>query len=795
MSHLFAICKDAVCVAEDTCVAFYAPKNLKKFRVERLSGRRIAGLYIVKAAKGEMHLHVIDAEANWFLISLSKVELLSSSSIKMVNESTVTTGNKPIVSARRGFTVNKNLINEHGILEAHFHEAGGELHCVLLTMGGVYEASLRDTAVISAEYIITFRTSLRDCTMVTGRSTGLVLVGQRGEKWAQYSLYGEREKQNCRQLLLPIQMQSMACNPITNSVAVGGIRGELIIYPSVTDDHHFSDHWHHTPLTALSFSVDGNSLYSAARESIMLVWNLSSYTFRKIGCSLGLVRSIVPSCSNGSQLLMACAESTLATLDLLQMRVEKSIDGVQWSTSEACSGLVVGNWMGQTAVVLTGLPNVVRICDPFSQQALYSLHISSQMETIPAPPRHGIQHVGFFNGNRTIVTYEEFRGTTLPPLLRFWVYDASVKRHVESQTIYSPHCSRILALQTDNVHGRVFTLSANSMKCWGEAKEDVNNAYATATEQKGWINKSSSSTPSRLVHDLILSQDASLCLVSDDNIHIYSTANLRPGEKWHRVITLTQSTCLSPLRDLQLLNESRTVVARDEAHVYFWSLNAPHQSAIVWETKKHSISALCSYGATSVLIATDDGSLSELCGSSDKMGKELGHASSVTPHRITLLKSLPGPDKERVAVVDDVSGFRVLHISLKKNKQQQGEEEKHAAKVEVVNFNGVSKHVVSQQDDEKSLQHFFHDVYRIAKRGNKFKNNHIGERDNDGDKNEDYDDDDNNNEESFSLNNAVRAAAAKKWLAGVLADSAYTAPPMSCVLSLYLKKRAGIPTL
>ncbi|ESL06222.1 hypothetical protein TRSC58_06106 [Trypanosoma rangeli SC58] len=770
LSHLLAVCKDAVCVAEDYGVAFYAPKNLKKFCVESLSGARVVGLYVSASAGGEMHLHVVDAEANWFLISLAHVEVRASSSIKWGRDFLPEPGNRPVVSSRRGLIDRNRKQREGDILEAHFHEARGELHCVLLTTTGVYEASLRDTSLIRAEPIISFSIALRDCTMATGRSTGLVLVGQRGGKWAQYSLYGNRDVHNPRQLLLPISIQSLTCNPVCNSVAVGGTRGELMVFPSVTESHHFSDHWHHTPLTALRFSVDGNSLFSGARESVMLVWNMSSYAYKKIGCSLGPIRCIMPSSSCGSQLVLVCAESTLATLDLRQMRVERSIEGVQWSTGEVCSGLVVGRWMGQTAVILTGLPNVLRVCDPFTQQSLYSLHISSQMETIPIPPRHGIQHVGLLNDNRTIVTYEEFACTSLSPLLRFWAYDTDSKQHVEVQTIYSPHSSCVIALQTDEVRGRVFTLCANTMKCWGEVSEDVNDAYATG--QKSWVNKSSSATPSHLVQDMILSTDGSLCFVSDDSVHIYSIANVYPGQPWHRLLTLTQLVSLVPLRELQLLNGNRVVVAHDETRVYFWSLVAPHQPAVVWKADPANVRAMCSCSATSVLVATSDGGVRELCGAGQQMGEQLSrHVSAAIPQRITFMRCLPGAGKERVAVVDEVSGFRVLHFALEATNTKKGTEGQ--AKQDgmwVGQLEGSSGLAPSVDVHEKQVGHFFHDVAHANKPLD------VGR-------------------EASSLRAARRATEAKKWLGEVLADSAYTAPPMSSVLSSYLKKRSGIPTL
>lgn len=49
-AHLLAHCQEALCVAEDTAVAFYGAKTLRKFRVERFNGARICGLYIQSIA-------------------------------------------------------------------------------------------------------------------------------------------------------------------------------------------------------------------------------------------------------------------------------------------------------------------------------------------------------------------------------------------------------------------------------------------------------------------------------------------------------------------------------------------------------------------------------------------------------------------------------------------------------------------------------------------------------------------------------------------------------------------------
>nr|CCC95425.1 unnamed protein product [Trypanosoma congolense IL3000] len=753
--HLLAFTSDAVCVAEEFGVAFYAPKTLKKFRVERLNGRRIAGIYAVVVPNGESHLHVVDVEANWFLISLARIEVMSSSTIELRGERGVHSEESAL-----------SLSEREGLLEAHFHEAGGVLHCVVLTRRGVYEACLKDTNRIVADNIISLPAGAKNCCVALGKTSGLVIVYGRGGKWSQYSHYEERKPEHVKQLDLNINIQSVAVSPVSRRVAVGGTRGELVVYPSDPQDKYFSDHWHHTPLTALSFSVDGNSLYSGAREAMMLVWNMSSFAHKKIRCGLGPIKCIITPTHRASQVLLACADSTLATLDLLQMQVEKFIEGVQWSTDECCSGLVVGRWQGQPAVILTGLPNVVRVCDPFTQQAIYSLHISSQMETIPSPPRYGIQYVGLLNNNRTLVTYEEFCGVSLPPLLRFWVFVPALKRHQESLTICSPHNSGILALRTDETYQRVFTLSTDSMKCWAQLDEDLN--YIHAVGRKTWGNQSSSKTPSLLVEDLILSNDGSLCFVSDDNVHVYSTASLHPGQAWQRILTLTQNSSHAPLRNLTLLHECQVLVASDHERVYFWSLASPQSHATTWKAEENDgVTALCGFSAKSVLVATESGGMWEL-GALDAngAGRVLGHIPDASPHRINFMKSLSLPQQpDRVAVVDSVSGFRVLHVAMEEAKQ-----------VRVEQFQGDASMKARAAYDERErhmlLRSFFHDAPQRAGSPNGL----------------------NEGDASGSIDRALKVADAQKWLAGVLADSAYTAPPMSTLLSSYLQKRAGVST-
>lgn len=786
LSHLFAHCDDALCVAEDTAVAFFAPKTLKKFRVERFSGARVSGLYIQRVGRANV-LHVIDSEGNWFVVGLKDLTLASSATIHMPTGEAAVAAGKPVIASRRARQQgsSNDLATAAGISEAHFHEVEGVLRCALLTATGVWEVVLLTSAAqnLAATPVIVFPVAMEDCLLAVGQRTGVVCVAQKGQRWLQFSTLEGRiaaagavtdaQQQlagpNTRRVL-HIAVESVSCSPVSDSVAVGGGRGELMVFPSIADPHFFSDHWHHTALTALSFTVDGTSLLTGARESVLLVWNLDTYTHRKISCNLGPIRCVVPSSSTGSTLLLACGVATLGTIDLLQMRLQAAVEGIEWSSGQSCRGLVVDTWMGRPTVVLTGLPNVLRLCDPLTQQAVYSLHISSQMETIPSPPRHGIQFAGMLKEGRVIVTYESFPLTALPAMLRFWVYDAAKKQHVEAQTIYKPHDSEVVALQVDKTNSRVFTLSRDDMKCWTEVLEDPNDALNT--RRRSWRNQSTSPASSSAVASLALSADGSLCLVADDSVHVYSVADCRPGERWQEVFTLCQSAGTAPLKDVAVFSDSVNVqegsvavVARDEERAYLWNLVKPDETAVVFEAATSAsagatITALCRYTEDSILVARSNLSFVALSCKAAELGKVVGEVQAAVTHPVVLMAPIPGTGN-RIAVVDTASGFRVLNVSV---AAKTLEEERFTGK-------GLRASDADGGDDAgaASLNRYFNDL-EIAD----------GAGDGRG-----------QTDAAARLGDAARTARAGTWLREVLHEPAYTAPSMSSVLSLYMKRRSG----
>eukprot|EP00796_Vickermania_ingenoplastis_P008384 gene8384-5872_t len=750
-THLFAHCSDGVCVAEDSNVAFFAPKTLKKFRVQGFSGSRICGLHIQPTPKGNV-LHVVDAHLNWYIVSLKKVVVEHSTRLLFP---AADPGSKSM----------------HGVIScemAHFYEMDDQLYGVLLTQDGLFEVLLAGGAVPETPVASNVRKLLPrelcangDVLLAVGQRSGLVVVGQRGSRTLVYSTHGDRRASPSpttggvyKERSLSVDPHSVACSPTGERVAVGGARGELAVFPSIRDAHYFSDHWHHTPLRALAFSTDGASLVTGAQEEVLLVWNMASYDHRKVRVpALGPIRCIVPSSTVGSTLLVASAASTLSTVDLLEMKLEHSVEGVEWTADHACVGFFFSQWMGQTVAVLTGLPNALRLVDPLTQQSVYSLHVSSQMEALPCPPRRGIQFAAVLREGKTIVTYEVFAGTVLPPQLCFWSYDGVQRQHLLAQTIYSPHDCEVVAMKPDIAHQRLFTMSTDTIKCWVEALEDATSAIATGPH-RSWRNQSTTPTPSHAVQSMILSSDGSLCFAADDEVHAYDIRSCAPGVSWRRVAVFTQSATRAPLRDLMLLEEKKRLCARSDSEVFAWPLTAPQGSSptVYCASGSSHLSAMAASDKDRLLAAFNDGALAELV-VRDTAVEEVHRRPAATSHPIRFLEQLPMRETH-FGVMDDVSGFRLLVVDWSEAPE---------APVPQAEFpNGLVPD--NRAAPPPQFSHFFRSATVESGAGPEA-------------------------EGEAPWSQTASAGGANRWLVDILQDAPYTAPPMSTVLSQYLDKR------
>lgn len=835
--HLFTHCSDAVCVAEDASVSFFAPKTLKKFRVESFNGARICGIYVQNSSHKGSLLHVIDAEWNWFVISLKKVVMEQSTklSVPCRKKSGVERDN-----AKGSFALNSKKKKDLSALVAHFYERESSLYSVILTPTGLYEVSLEgdmfrndnDTLHVSRCVIAKdpYRKAFTafDVLLAVGRFSGLIVLGERGGRILKYSCFEDRvsaysSRANAQEVgsngtatssspaaffpifhdrVLFLDANSVACSPTGERVAVGGARGELAIYTTIRNAHHFSDHWHHTPLRALCFSSDGASLITGAQEEVLLVWNMSSYSHRKIHkVGLSPVRSIVPSTSVESTLVIASGCSTLTTVDLIQMSVTLSAEGIEWSTDAACTGFFFTQWMGQSVVLLTGLPHVLRLTDPLTQQALHSLHLSSQMEALPSSPRHGIELAACLREGKMIVTYETFGvRTVLPPQLCFWAYDTVLREHQLVQTIHGPHDEDLVALcarestSPSPWKARLFSLSSEMMKCWCEILVDDTDSLSLSVVRSSssasalkdpiqmteWRNQSASPTPSHLVQSMVLSEDGSICFVSDDAIHLYDVRQCSPGVPWTRLKVLSQGLTRSPLRNIVLDEKEKIVYARGQMDVFAWVLGG----GILSNTPKvfrSPVKTTCmtSFNGNRLLIAGEDCSLMEVRAVlSDKKGggnndddnserrshpqdgtgsdlhfEVLSRNDSITPNPIQFMQQVPYQD-HLIGIVDGISGFRVLRIEQSRIKEEV-----------LPTDNNRDDRALTES---RKFSHFFPSI------SSSIHSYDAKER-----------------EELFAWGSLGDRKQANRWLRTVLQDAPYTAPPMSTVFSHYLEKSQG----
>jgi NET1-associated nuclear protein 1 (U3 small nucleolar RNA-associated protein 17) len=737
-SHLFAHCSAAVCVAEDSSVGFYAPKSLRKFRTEAYSDHRVVGISIT-ASEASTLLHVMDSAGVY-----SQVDIGAGFAVKATNRLVLSEGKKSRATRRAAAKMVES--DDRLVSEAHFYVAPsntsdgcvvqGALRCVVLTQGTLLDVDPIATETSSSTVQLPCAPAQVDPLVAVGSQSGVVAVSAVGASALSIVAFSARRDVS-RRTLGKLQVASIAVSGFDSAVAVGGARGELAVFPSADSPTCFSDHWHHTRLTALCFSSDGHALFTGAAESVLLQWSMRDFSFRKIGCSLGPIRAAVPSPSQPNVILVPCADSTLATVDTLQQRVVGSCEGVAWTSGE-CTGMVVASWMGQPAVVLTGMPEVVCVCDPLTRQALYSLHVTHQMETVAALPRCGITSVALLDEGRTIVTYEQYFQRALPSSLRFWSSSpataSSKVQHVEKQKIHSPHDDPVIAMLPDSKNQRVFSLSSTVVKCWSQmpVSSDVGGV------EDRWGCVSFCSAPSRAVAAMALSVDGSTLMVADDVVHVYGVSSLRPGVPWARLLVLSQAVTASPLRSLVLLEQSRAVAAFTDDGVFVWPLQShrrPQHTAF-----KAPPTAICAFTATTLLVGLQSGDVVEFEALS---GKTL---STRPAHGVPKYLSCINIGSSSVAMLDASNSLRCLSVLPNK------------LSVEIVRVQPAAHAAGGAQ--VAALSTYFRPLEAAAG--------------------------DTERDEEEATRSANAAQKSKQWLDQVLGSDGYTAPSMSTVLSSYL---------
>jgi NET1-associated nuclear protein 1 (U3 small nucleolar RNA-associated protein 17) len=313
--------------------------------------------------------------------------------------------------------------------------------------------------------------------VVVSPTTGAVGMCQKGATWIHFrERVDSQSKKNPMivDAVAPFQIQSLTLHPTQASVvAVGGIRGELGV--SVLDgkaNHFFTDHWHHTPLSALQFTSDGSTLLTAGAESTVLFWNMSNYTFSKVSCSIGPIQDMVTEsvgCKQMTNEVFVLGKlATVGVINALTRKLERVAEGIRCETgvAESLKKIVPISWKGQPAAMLVGLGETIRIVDSEAGRTVYSLHARYNMEATVSAPNVGIEEAAAIDGGNVICTYENFHSLSLPNTLRFWNFASNLNRHVETQQVTNPHPTTVIALKPLSVRKGFASLSNRILKIW-----------------------------------------------------------------------------------------------------------------------------------------------------------------------------------------------------------------------------------------------------------------------------------------------------------------------------------------
>ncbi|EPS40089.1 hypothetical protein H072_6098 [Dactylellina haptotyla CBS 200.50] len=124
---------------------------------------------------------------------------------------------------------------------------------------------------------------------------------------------------------------------IQGDVAVGDNNGQIFIYHDIlspsapTTTHNVVKsklHWHRTGVGALKYSQDGTYLISGGRETVLVIWQLSTNNRQTLPNLGAAIRNIVLSPS-GSSYALILADNSILTISTTELKPTASISGIQ----------------------------------------------------------------------------------------------------------------------------------------------------------------------------------------------------------------------------------------------------------------------------------------------------------------------------------------------------------------------------------------------------------------------------------------------------------------------------------
>lgn len=73
------------------------------------------------------------------------------------------------------------------------------------------------------------------------------------------------------------QLTCVACHPTQQVVATGDVKGRILLYHEIFEEGEPKTrlyHWHHTPVTTVTFTLSGSNFYSGGLENTLCHWDV-----------------------------------------------------------------------------------------------------------------------------------------------------------------------------------------------------------------------------------------------------------------------------------------------------------------------------------------------------------------------------------------------------------------------------------------------------------------------------------------------------------------------------------------
>ncbi|XP_031624324.1 WD repeat-containing protein 75 [Contarinia nasturtii] len=387
----------------------------------------------------------------------------------------------------------------------------------------------------------------------------------------------------------------VACHPTQQVVATGDVKGRILLYREIfrkVEPKTTLYHWHHTPVTTVTFTESGSNFYSGGLENTLCHWDIRQqkpigFVPRMQGTPVHIVigaenRKIsVATDDNGIQIFNAQNNVTAVIQNFTWIPYDKT------NIPKFPIGLKVNP--RTNSLVLNGRLGHLQFFSTYTRTLLYNLDTTAQNRlNIEAEKILYNLYVSHASLNEDWLATAEILDDhehTIECRLKFWKFDDALQKYSLNTQIELPHENGVRTLEFSTLHSVDNLLCASSgeydVKIW--ALEDSPNYKKKG---KVWTCIARASYKNLPIKSLGFSSDTSLlgvgfgntlCIYNSETLHLrcaLSAPSGLDGSVNKMTITLPKSndkTNLDTLRQhfvekrKKLLSAIRSMLETDEA--------------------------------------------------------------------------------------------------------------------------------------------------------------------------------------------------------------------------------------